>query len=285
VIFLGMVAILHTRRPLDTTRTNRTQKNTHFRFAGVHLKAEEIHGLTTRTANHQEPKSGGVAIMFAKLITTVCFAFLLVSSGPLNAKETELPQVTEEGLHLVPGSKLAIVYADPEADLGPYKRVQLIDTYVAFKKNWLRDQRSRSAQPLNVTTKDVERMKENMAAEFKEVFAEVLEAGGYPVVDEADDDVLLIRPAIIDLYPNAPDTQRGGRSTTYVSSAGEMTLYIELYDSVSGALLAKALDRRVDRNNSSTYTWSNSVSNKQASKRILTGWANVLLDALNDAKQ
>lgn len=72
---------------------------------------------------------------------------------------------------------------------------------------------------------------------------------------------------------------------TYASSAGEMTLYIELYDSVSGALLAKALDRRVDRNNTGTYTWSNSVSNKQASRRILKDWATILLDALNDAKQ
>jgi len=223
--------------------------------------------------------------MFVKLITTVCFAFFLVSSGPLQAKKTELPQVTEEGLHLVPDSKLAIVYADPEADLGPYKRVQLIDTYVAFKKNWLRDQRSRSAQPLSVTTKDVERMKEKMAAEFQEVFAEVLEAGGYPVVDEAGEDVLLLRPAIIDLDPNAPDTPRPGRSETYVNSAGEMTLYIELYDSVSGALLAKALDRKADRNATGVYTWSTSVSNRQASRRILTDWANVLLDALNDAKQ
>lgn len=223
--------------------------------------------------------------MSIKFLTSVCCALLLAGAGPLHAKKPDLPEVTEEGLHLVPDSRLAVVYADPEANLGPYKRVRLIDTYVAFKKNWLRDQRSRSAQPLNVTTKDVERMKEKMAAEFNEVFAEVLEAGGYPVVDEAGDDVLLIRPAIIDLYPNAPDTQRGGRSMTYTSSAGEMTLYIELYDSVSGALLAKALDRRVDRNNTGTYTWSNSVSNRQASRRILKDWATILLDALNDAKQ
>ena len=223
--------------------------------------------------------------MFVKLITSFCFAFLLVSSGPLHAKKTELPQVTEEGLHLVPDSKLAIVYAEPDADLVPYKRVRLIDTYVAFKKNWLRDQRSRSAQPLGVTTRDVERMKDTMAAEFHEVFVEVLEAGGYPVVSEAGEDVLLIRPAIINLYPTAPDTQGAGRSMTYVASAGEMTLYIELYDSVSGALLAKALDRKADRSNPNFYTWSNSVSNKQASKRILKGWATILLDALNEAKQ
>lgn len=223
--------------------------------------------------------------MIMKLVVFVCFAFLLASSSPLHAKKSELPQVTEEGLHLVPDSKLAIVYAEPDADLAPYKRVLLLDTYVAFKKNWLRDQRSRSAQPLNITTKDVERMKNTMAAEFHEVFVEVLESGGYPAAGEAGDDVLLIRPAIINLYPNAPDTLSAGNSMTYVASAGEMTLYIELYDSVSGALLAKALDRKADRSNTNFYTWSTSVSNKQASKRILKGWATILLDALNEAKQ
>jgi hypothetical protein len=223
--------------------------------------------------------------MIMKIGIFVCFAFLLAISSPLQAKKPELPQVTEEGLHLVPDSKLAIVYAAPDADLAPYKRVLLLDTYVAFQKNWLRDQRSRSAQPLGITTKDVERMKDTMADEFQSVFVEVLESGGYPVADEAGEDVLLIRPAIIDLYPNAPDTQRAGMSMTYVASAGAMTLYIEVYDSVSGALLAKALDRKADRSSGALYTWSNSATNKQASKRILKGWATILLDALNEAKR
>jgi len=62
-----------------------------------------------------------------------------------------------------------------------------------------------------------------------------------------------------------------------------MTLYIELYDSVSGDLIAKALDRRID--NSTFYTWTNSVTNKRASDKILTGWAKILVDALNEAKK
>lgn len=222
--------------------------------------------------------------MLNKLVSYTCLALLIAGAGPLGAQTSELPEVTEEGLHRVPDSRLAVVYAEPDADLAPYRRVQLLSTYVAFKKNWLREHRSRSAQPLSVTTKDVERMKETMAAEFQEVFVEVLESGGYEVVEEADEDVLLVRPAIINLDPTAPDAPRAGRSVTYVASAGEMTLYVELYDSVTGALLAKALDRQADRNTAGVYSWSNAATNKQASKRILKGWATVLLDALNEAK-
>ena len=213
-------------------------------------------------------------------------AVLIVIAGPAAAKEPqELPQVTEDGLHLVPDSKMAIVYAEPGASLAGYRRVQLLDAYVAFRKNWERDQRSRSAQALRVTSKDVENIKNKLAQEFHEVFTEVLEEGGYPVVDEAGEDVLLIRPAIINLDVNAPDTPQAGRTRSYVSSAGEMTLYVELYDSVTGDQIAKALDRKADRSRDGYYTWANSVTNRTAARRILEGWATILVDALNEAKE
>jgi len=69
---------------------------------------------------------------------------------------------------------------------------------------------------------------------------------------------LLARPAIINLDVNAPDTPRAGRTRTYAESAGEMTLYIELYDS---------------------------VTNKKAAEKILKGWASILLEALDEARQ
>lgn len=209
---------------------------------------------------------------------------LLAIAAPAMAKEQELPEVTEDGLHRVPDSKMAIVYAEPEADLSGYQKVQLLEAYVAFKKNWARDQRSSSIDPLSVTSGDVERIKNRLAEEFRAVFTEVLEEGGYPVVDAAGDDVLLVRPAIINLDVTAPDTMRAGRSRSYTQSAGEMTLYVEIYDSVTGDLIAKAMDRKADRN-SSYYTWANSATNKAAADRILKGWADILLAALNEAKE
>lgn len=217
------------------------------------------------------------------LLTTAAVLYAL--STPLCAKEQELPEVTEDGLHRVHDSKMALVYAEPGADLSVYTKVQLLDAYVAFKKNWERDQRSRSAQPLHISSKDIEKIKNQLAAEFRQEFTTVLEDGGYPVVDQAGPDVLLIRPAIINLDVNAPDTMAAGRSKVYTDSAGEMTLYVELYDSVTGDLIAKAMDRKTDRRNDGFYTWSNSATNKQAAVRILRGWANILLTALNEAHE
>jgi hypothetical protein len=222
---------------------------------------------------------------FFKFIPITLATVLLATAGTAIAKQEELPQVTEDGLHRVPDSKMAIVYAEPGADLAQYKRIQLLDAYVAFKKNWARDQRSRSADKLRVNSRDVEKIKGDLAKEFQTVFKKTLEDGGYEVVDEAAEDVLLVRPAIINLDVNAPDTMSAGRSRTYTSTAGEMTLYIEIYDSVTGDLIAKALDRKADTSRQGYYTWTNSVTNSAAAKRILGGWASILLDALNEARQ
>lgn len=219
------------------------------------------------------------------LLVSMTMMALLALSAPAAVAQQELPEVTEDGLHRVPDSRMAVVYAEPGADLSDYGKVQLLEAYVAFKKNWERDQRSRSAQPLGLTSRNIEKIKNTLAEEFRVEFTKVLEEGGYPVVDHAGDDVLLVRPAIINLDVTAPDTMAAGRSRVYTDSAGEMTLYVELYDSVTGDLIAKALDRRVDGRNNGFYTWTNSATNKQAAVRILRGWANILLTALNEAKQ
>ena len=216
-------------------------------------------------------------------------ALALLIAAPfcqLQAKKDDLPQVTVEGLQRVEDSKLAIVYADPDADLSIYDSVMLLETYVAFKKNWERDQRS-SASSLSMRVKpaDMEKMKNTMAKEFHDVFSKVLTDGGYQMTDQAGESVLMVRPAVIDLNPRAPEISSSTASRTYVTSAGDMSMYIELYDSLSGDMIAKALDRRGDRMNTGYYTWANPASNAAASRRILKGWAEILRDALDEARQ
>jgi len=202
------------------------------------------------------------------------------------AKSDSLPEVTEEGLHRVPDSKLAVVYAEPGADLSSYDSVKIVDVYVAFKKNWERDHnRSASSLSTRVKPQDMERIKASLAEQFHDVFSEVLTEGGYAVTEETGENILLVRPAIIDLDPEAPDIRSATATRTYTRSAGEMSLYIELYDSLTGDLIAKALDRQIDRSNADFMTWSNRASNSAAAKRILKGWAEILRDALDEARQ
>jgi len=219
-----------------------------------------------------------------KLITfvkTTTIPLLLVANG-LFAASDKLPEVTIDGLHHMSDTELAIVYAKPDIDLGQYKRFFLTDTLVAFKKNWRRDQ-TMTGSRIRISTSDMEKIKTELAALFREVFTETLVEGGYELATERADDVLIIKPAIINLDVQAPDTMSASRSRTYSESAGEMTLYVELYDSVTDDLLAKALDRQFDRD-TGYFQWQNSVTNRAAANRILKQWANVLKEGLDEAR-
>ena len=205
---------------------------------------------------------------------------LTLTSGPSVARD-DMPEVTIEGLERVKDTRLASVYVEPGADFSQYNRINLVDPYISFKKNWKRDQnRSRVNK---VSTADMDKMKTELAVMFREVFSEVLEEGGYELVSDQAQDVLIIRPAIINLDVISPDTYSATRSHSYSESAGEMTLYLELYDSVTNDLIAKALDQQKDRK-TGYFRWQSRVSNRAAANRILKVWANVLKDGLDEAR-
>ncbi len=221
-----------------------------------------------------------------KLLILLFSLVIAVYSLSALAGKQDYPEVSEDGLHRVNDSKLAVVYAEPGADLSPYSRVIIVEPTVAFKKNWKRDQWSRSASRLNTSSRvNTRKIKQDLAQEFETILTEVMNSGGYEVVTEPADNVLLIRPFIINLDIVVPDTLGTGRSNSYTRSAGEMTLYIELRDSVSGDLIAKAADRQIDNpNNAGFVTWVNEQTNKSVSIRILKDWADILLITLKEAR-
>ena len=196
------------------------------------------------------------------------------------AVASDFPEVTEDGLRKVAESTHSVVYSKDDVDLGVYSRVYLVDATIAFKKNWQRDHNRTTSN--RVSTSDMERIKTGLAELFREVFTETLTAAGHELTTESADDVLIVRPAILNLNVNAPDTRSANRSQTYVQSAGEMTLYVELYDSVTGDLLVKAIDAQADRE-SHHLQWQTQGSNRVAAKKMLGSWADRLSSALSDA--
>ena len=218
-----------------------------------------------------------------KLSGSAALGILLgsLAAGPVGAAADEVPQITHDGLHLVPNTKLAVAWVKPGADFSGYDKIMILDAYVAFRKGWERDQRRGSIH--KVTSRDVERIKRETAALFREVFVEELDTkGGYPVVDSAETDVLLLRPGIIDLDVTAPDLNTTSRSYNFAASAGAATLYLEFYDSVSGEILARVLDRKAARDRGNFMQWSNKVTNLNAAKEILRGWAGILRSRLDE---
>lgn len=205
--------------------------------------------------------------------------FVLMLVPILGSAEEEEQMVSFDGLVAIEKSNVYMAYIDPDADFSVFQRVAILDPYVAFRSNWQRDQnRSRSR---NVRTSDMERIKEDVASLFKDVFTEQLEAAGFDVVNYAGDDVLVLRPAIVDLDVTAPDTRSAGRSRTHTAASGAATLYIELFDSVTGDIVGRAADRRAAGRSGGFATVSNRVTNRANARREFRVWADMLIEFLN----
>ncbi len=216
------------------------------------------------------------------LIVVMCLLALCIGPMTSEAKsKKEIPEYTVEGLKLVPNTKdIALVWAEPEADLSQYDRVYLVEPYVAFKKNW---QREHNRGSLRVKGSDMERIKTKVSTLFMEVFTEELEKGGYELVTERAEDVLIVKPAIIDLDVNAPDIRTASRVETYARSAGSMTLYMELYDSETDDLIAKAMDGKAERDYG-YMQWQTGPANRAAARRMMQPWAKALREGLDEAR-
>ena len=104
----------------------------------------------------------------------------------------KLPAVSHDGLHLMKDTKVHAVYMQPGADLSEYDKVAILDTYVAFRKNWQRDHNRDEVDPeRRVTDKEMNQIREELAAEFKKVFVEVLSIrGGHQLVRIIDPEVV-----------------------------------------------------------------------------------------------
>ena len=214
-----------------------------------------------------------------RLLVALCAGLTLVSPA-IHSGNAPAPQVTEDGLHLYKQTDRRLAYVRPGATFTQYKRLALVDCYVEFSKQWLQDYNRDQRDPSRrIKDSDLEHAKTALQADFRKIFTEELQAGGrYQITESGGPDVLVLRPALINIQVNAPDLMAPGRSTTYVESAGAMTIYLELWDSQSNTILARVIDGQVDP---SLYGQrSGSVTNRAAADRMLRAWADELRDRL-----
>ena len=190
-------------------------------------------------------------------------------------------QVQEwDGLARVPGTSLQSVFLKPDAEIVAYRNVLLDPVQVSFARNWTASSGGRS-QLSRLDASDMDAIRTGVADLFRETLRAELARGGYQLVEEAGPDTLRVTAAIVDLYVTAPDTMSAGRSRTYTANSGRMTLVAELRDSLTGEILARAVDARTART-SGTMTITNRVTNTADARRAMGVWATALRQALDN---
>lgn len=192
-------------------------------------------------------------------------------------------EVTFDGLHEVKGGKADHAWARPGIDLAQYSKIVLQGAGIEYRpggesgRSW--SSRSRGG-PYEVT----ERQKTRFRALVVSVFLEELaKSEHFTLVDEAGPDVLLIRGALLDVVSWVPP-EPIGRGEVFISKVGETTLVLELRDSITEAVLVRAVDRRA-ADGYGVYgdlSLSSPVTNQADVKRMVRYWAQLLRERLDE---
>ena len=188
-----------------------------------------------------------------------------------------------DGLVEVKPKRMDEAWLLPGADFRQYSAVMIDEPDVAFDKDWMRNMNETRSLSHRVSQADAEKIAAATRSGLVEVFQEEFRKAGYTVATAPGADVLRLSPSIIKLYINAPDVMSPGRSTSYTIDAGEATLVLEARDSVSGALLGMAVDRREARG-TGFVTWTNSVTNRSDFRRLFQQWAKICVKGLDELK-
>lgn len=214
--------------------------------------------------------------------STMPIGAMFLALAMLVVAPASLAQDSWDGLQKVPSKTLDEAWLLPGADFGGYRKVLLEPIEVSFRRNWERDiNRSSppSARP-RVTAEEAERIRQWMGEDFSTVLKKDLADAGFDLVGEPGPDVLRLKPVLMNVYLNAPDTfGQVGRVDAYSFEAGEATLAIEARDSVLGTLLGRAVDERRTRE-SRVLQWSTEVSNRGEFGQVFSRWSQIVVDGL-----
>jgi hypothetical protein len=193
-------------------------------------------------------------------------------------------EITHDGLTRVDKTVMDTVWARTDIDLSDYSKVMFEGAGVEFRpvkgaysgKAGTRSMRSSSQSEFQLDAKTKALVVEEISGAFVD---ELARSKAFEVVSEPGPDVLIIRAALLDVISRVPpDTI--GRSAIFLDSVGEATLVLELHDSMSDAILLRAVDRRAADSRSGPMVQSNSVTNRTEVRRLGRKWASIVRTGL-----
>ena len=112
------------------------------------------------------------------------------------------------------------------------------------------------------------------------VFVEELrKSKRFTFADEPGPDVLLIRGGLLDVVSYVPPDSLG-RVDFFLREVGEATLVLEIRDSVSEAILARAVDRRTAET-AGQLMKSNQTNNAIEVEQVIRQWGSMLRKRLD----
>lgn len=219
--------------------------------------------------------------MINKYLLRVFIKITLVWVPVMVMADTGIPENPADQLQLIKKTSHGELWMATGTNWSKYGKIELQKATVAFRKNWARDQKRRSGN--RPTEENMQRIKTELSDLLDEVFRQELTAkGDFEMTDTSGEGAIRITPNIVDLDVVAPDRMRDHIGSSFADSKGSMTLELEVYDSLSGTVLARMTDRRDDPQKG-YMEWTVSGTNRRAARLMFVRWAKKLRDLLVEA--
>lgn len=184
----------------------------------------------------------------------------------------------QEQLEKTHSDSLDTLLIRPGIALHQYQNLLLEEAEVSFHRN-------RSPTHRKTTAKSQETAANRLKTLFRETFSRVIEEQGQlNLVTKQQQDTLRLVPRLnrITLAYLDGSEQDLGKVDIYAKNAGEMTLDLELYDAISGELVAHIIDKREATEWSQLLRQTPSSSRQQA-RKIIKYWATSLNQRLAES--
>ena len=212
---------------------------------------------------------------------TVFSALLVGCAGSTPTIDTSAEaEMTYDGLYPVKGGTADAAWARPDADISQYSKIMLQGVGIEYRPG------GESVRFYSATRQDdyyvvTDSQKAKLRELLQEAFQEELgKSKHFSIVTEPGPDVLLIRGGLLDVVSYVPP-EPIGRSEIYLSRVGEATLVLEIRDSVSEAIIARAVDRRAAEDAARGFSKSNRVFNTAEVRQLARTWARLLRERLD----
>jgi hypothetical protein len=215
-------------------------------------------------------------------LATLVLGLLICTTGITR----DYSDVTEDGLVRVPSTRKAGVYRAPDVKFDHYQRVMLSPALVAFSKNSGNDSTAKIGSAIKQRPKpsERERISNDLMKYFHdELVAELIERGGFILVDEPGPDVIRVDPIIADLDITAPDAGTTPGARSFVRNAGSMTLIVNLYDATANVPIARVIDYEKGREFHNLQI-ADQVTNAEEARVAFANVARYTRSAINVAK-
>ena len=214
-----------------------------------------------------------VAIAAAVIVAGCASPEPTIQTGP-NA------ETTFDGLVRIDHSRFAVAWIDPEVDLTQYNKIIPGGAEFEFRnvdRTTAMQARRGSESEFWISDANRQRLIDTVSDTFTE---ELQNSQHFTLAEERGPDAMIISGALHDIVSRVPPDDVG-RSEIWLRTLGEATLIIELRDSLSNAVIYRAVERRAVENPGGQMIRSNTATNWAEVRRWARRWAVRLREGLD----